>query len=72
MQKNEKETKEWLWTVLAVLNIVVIGFPLAYFLRATDEGAQIFSAVVLVCAGLFLVILDTVTALMANFNVNEL
>ena len=72
MRKDEKKAKPWLWTVLAVLHIVVVGFPLRFFLGAADEGARIFSAVVLVCAVLFLVILDIVTTLMANFNVNEL
>ena len=72
MRKDEKRTQPWLWTLLAVVNLVLIGLPLRYFFGATDEGAQIFSAVVLVCAVLFLAILDTVTALMANFNVSEL
>ena len=71
MRKDEKKSNPWLWTVLAVLNAVGIEFPLSYYLR-TDGGTQIFAAVVLVCAGLFLVILDGVTALLANFNVNEL
>jgi len=55
----------------AVLNLVGIAFALNYYLH-TDEGTRIFASVVLVCAGLFLVILDGVIALMANFNLNEL
>ena len=71
MQKNEKKSKSCLWIVLAVLNVVGIGFPLNYYLH-TDEGTRMFASVVLVCAGVFLVILDRVIALMANFNLNEL
>jgi len=71
MQKDGKKSKSCLWIVLAALNVVGIAFPLNYYLRA-DGGSQVFAAVMLVCAGLFLVILDGVTALIANFNVNEL
>ena len=71
MLKDEKKSKSWVWTVLAVINVVGIAFPLSYYLQ-TDGGTQIFAAVVLVCAGLFLLILDGLTALLANFNVNEL
>jgi len=71
MPKNEKKSRPWLWTVLAVLNVAGIVFPLAYYLQ-TDGPAQILGAVVLVCSVLFLVILDGVSALLANFNVNEL
>ena len=71
MQKSKKKSKSRLWTVLAVLNFAGIAFPLNYYFQ-TDGGTQIFAAVVLVCAGLFLLILDGLTALLANFNVNEL
>ena len=71
MQKKGTNSKPWLWIVLIVLNIVSIAFPLNYYLQ-TDGGAQVFAAVVLVCAGLFLLILDGITALLANFNVNQL
>lgn len=71
MRKDEKKSKPWLWTVLAMLNVIGIGFPLSYYL-GTDGGTQICAAVVLVCAVLFLVIVDGVTALIANFNLNEL
>ena len=71
MQKDEKKSKSRLWTVLAVVNVVGITFPLNYYFQ-TDGGTQIFAAVVLVCAGFFLLIVDGLTALLANFNVNEL
>jgi len=71
MSKNENKSQSWLWTLLVLLNIIGIAFPLAYYLH-TDGGTQIFAAVILVCAGLFLVIVDGVTALLANFNVNQL
>jgi prepilin signal peptidase PulO-like enzyme (type II secretory pathway) len=71
MLKDEKKSKSWVWTVLAVINVVGIAFPLSYYLQ-TDGGTQIFAAVVLVCAGFFLLILDGITAFLANFNVNEL
>ena len=71
MRKDETEDKTWLWTVLAVLNVAGIALPLGYYLRS-DGAAEIFGAVVLVCAVLFLIILDGVSALLANFNVNEL
>ena len=65
MRKDEKKSKPWLWTVLAVLNVVGIDFALSYSVQ-TDGGTQSFAAVVLVCAGFFLVILDGVTALLAT------
>lgn len=71
MQNKETNSNPWLWTVLAVLNVVGVAFPLSYYLQA-DGGTQIFAAVVLVCAVLFLFILDGLTALLANFNVNEI
>jgi hypothetical protein len=71
MLKDEEKSKSWVWTVLAVINVVGIAFPLNYYFQS-DGGTQIFAAVVLVCAGLFLLILDGLTALLANFNVNEL
>jgi len=70
MRKDEK-VKPWLWTVLAVSNVAGIAFPLGYYLQ-TDGPAQIFAAVVLVSAVLFLLILDGISALLVNFNVNEL
>jgi len=33
MQKNEKKSKSCLWIVLAVLNVVGIGFPLNYYFQ---------------------------------------
>ena len=72
MQKSKEKSKSPLWSVLAIINVVCIAVPLNYFLRAVDDGTKIFAAVVLVCAGLFLLILDGLTALLANFNVNEL
>jgi hypothetical protein len=71
MRKDEKKSKSWVWTVLAAINVVGIAFPLSYYFQS-DGGTQIFAAVVLVCAGIFLLILDGLTALLANFNVNEL
>ena len=71
MQKSRKKSKSQLWTVLAVLNFAGIAFPLNYYLQ-NDGGKQIFAAVVLVCAVFFLLILGGLTALFANFNVNEL
>ena len=71
MQKNKKKSKSRLWTVLAVLNVAGIAFPLSYYFQA-DGGAQVLAAVILVCAGFFLLILDGITVLLANSNVNEL
>ena len=71
MPKNEKKSKPWLWTVLAVINVVGIAFPLSHYLQ--NAGAeQIFGAVVLACAVLFLLILDGISVLLANFNINQL
>ena len=75
MPKNEKKSRPWLWTVLAVINVVGIAFPLSHYLQTdgeTDARGQIFAAVVLVCAVLFFVVVDGVTAFLSNFNVNEL
>lgn len=71
MPKNEKKSRPWLWSLLVLLNIIGVAFPLGYYLQ-TDGGAEIFAAVLLVCAGIFLAILDGVTALLANFDVNQL
>ena len=51
MPKNEKKSRPWLWTVLAVINVVGIAFPLSHYLQTdgeTDARGQIFAAVVLV------------------------
>jgi hypothetical protein len=75
MPKNEKKSSPWLWTVLAVINVVGVAVPLSHYLQSdgeADAGGQIFAAVVLVCAVLFFVVVDGVTALLANFDVNEL
>ena len=75
MPKNEKRSRPCLWTVLAVINVVGIAFPLSHYLQTdgeTDARGQIFAAVLLVCAVLFFVVVDGVTALLSNFNVNEL
>ena len=71
MPKNEKKSKPWLWTVLAVINVVGIAFPLSHYLQSAG-AAQIFGAVVLVSAVLFLLILDGISVLLANFNINQL
>ena len=71
MQKNEKDSKSQLYTVLIALNIIGIAFPLGYYVQ-TDGGTQIFAAVILVCAGLLCLLLDGVAALLANFDVNQL
>ena len=71
MRKDKKKAKPWLWTVLAVLNIAGIGFPLGYYVQS-DGTAQLFAAVALVCAVLLLLIVDGVAALLTNFNLNEL
>ena len=75
MPKNEKKSRPGLWTVLAVINVVGIAFPLCRYLQSdgeVDAGGQIFAAVVLVCAVLFFVVVDGLTALLSNFNMNEL
>ena len=75
MPKDEKKSRSRLWIVLAVINVVGIALPLSHYLQIdgeTDAGGQVFAAVVLVCAVFFFVIVDGITALLANFNVNEL
>ena len=75
MRKNEKKSRPWLWTVLTVINVVGVAFPLIHYLQSdgeVDAGGQIFAAVVLVCAVLFFVVVDGVTVLFANFDVKQL
>lgn len=63
--------REEIQTVIAdragSFKLLGLGFPLSDYLQ-TD----IYAAVVLVCAVLFLVILDGLTVLIVNFNLNEL
>ena len=75
MSKNEKKSRPWLWTALAVINVVGVAFPLIHYLQSdgdTDAGRQIFAAIVLACVVLLFLVVDGITALLVNFDVSQL
>jgi len=62
--RNE-DRKTGFWAVLGTLNVIVITYTLALYLRAEVSDAQVFAGTVLLGAGFLLVIVDTVSILIA-------
>jgi hypothetical protein len=53
------------WTILTVINIVAMLYPVTLYVQADNSDAQFFAAVVLLGTAFLLAITDTVSALVA-------
>jgi uncharacterized membrane protein YczE len=63
MQKKKRDPKSWL--ILALINVLVIGYPVNMYLQAGDDKSQLLAAVVLVGVGFLLAVGDLVTAVIS-------
>jgi hypothetical protein len=63
MRRTNQRTK--FWTILAIINIAAIAYPISLYNNAEGGDQQISALLVLVGTGLVLAVVDAVSALMA-------
>ena len=62
---RQRGQKTRFWTVLAMINIVAMIYPVTLYLQADNSDAQFFATIVLFGAAFLLAITDTVSAIVA-------
>ena len=62
---RQRRHKAKFWTILAMVNVVAMIYPVTLYLQADSGDGQFFATVVLFGAALLLAITDTVSALVA-------
>jgi hypothetical protein len=62
---RQKSQKGRFWTILAMINVVAMIYPVNLYFQADNSDAQFFATIVLLGAALLLAITDTVSAIVA-------
>ncbi len=62
--KHERQ-KARFWTILAVINIVAMTYPVTLYFQADNGDTQFFATIVLFGTAFLLAITDTVSAIVA-------
>ncbi len=62
---RRETSKSRFWTILAVINLVAILYPLRLCVQAEDVGTQILAGAILIAVLLVLAVTDTVSAMFA-------
>jgi hypothetical protein len=62
---RQRSQKARFWTILAIINVVAMIYPLTLYFQADNSDAQFFAAIVLLGAAFLLAITDTVSAIVA-------
>ena len=62
---RQRGHKARFWTILAMINIAVMIYPVELYFQADNSDAQFFAAIVLLGAAFLLAITDTVSAIVA-------
>jgi hypothetical protein len=60
-----RSQKARFWTILAMINIVAMVYPVTLYFQADNSDAQLFATIVLLGAAFLLAITDTVSAIVA-------
>jgi len=63
MSRTSQRTR--FWTILAIVNIVAIAYPISLYTNAESSDNQISALLVLVGTALVLAVVDAMSALMA-------
>jgi hypothetical protein len=58
-----KSSRTRFWTVLAIINVAVMAYPVAMYIRADSNDSQFYAALVVLGIGFLLAIMDTVSGL---------
>jgi hypothetical protein len=64
---RQRGHKARFWTILAMINIVAMIYPVNLYLQADDSDAQFFATIVLLVAAFLLAITDTVSVIAAHW-----
>jgi hypothetical protein len=62
---RQRSQKARFWTILAMINIVAMIYPVTLYFQAEGGDAQFFAAIVLLGAAFLLAITDTVSVIVA-------
>ena len=62
---RQRSQKARFWTILMMINIVAMIYPVTLYFQADDSEAQFFATIVLLGAAFLLAITDTVSAIVA-------
>jgi hypothetical protein len=62
---RQRSQKARFWTILTMINIVAMVYPVKLYFQADNGDAQFFAAIVLLGAAFLLAITDTVSAIVA-------
>jgi hypothetical protein len=65
MRTRPRPQKTRFWTILAMINIVAMIYPLTLYVQADNSDAQLFATIVLLGAAFLLAIADTISAIVA-------
>lgn len=63
MAKNSSKTR--FWTVLTILNILAMTYPVRAYVQANTSEAQVVGALTMIGAGFLLAITDIVSVMLA-------
>ncbi len=61
MAQTNQRTK--FWTILALINVAAIIYPVGLYVQADSNEAQLFAVIALFCIAFLLAIADTVSAI---------
>ena len=58
-----KSSRTRFWTILAIINIAAMIYPVGLYFQAESSDSQFVATVVMLCVAFVLAIMDTVSAL---------
>jgi hypothetical protein len=58
-----KSSRTRFWTILAIINVAVMAYPVGLYLRADTNDSQFYATLVVLSVGFLLAIMDTVSGL---------
>ena len=59
----QKSSKTRFWTVLAIVNVAAMIYPVGLYSRAESNESQFLAAIIVLSVAFLLAIMDTVSAL---------
>jgi hypothetical protein len=62
---KQRSRKARFWTILTMVNVVAMIYPVKLYFQADNSDAQFFAAIILLGAAFLLAITDTVSAIVA-------
>lgn len=58
-----KSSRMRFWTVLAIINVAVMAYPVTMYIRAESNDSQFYATLIVLSVGFLLAIMDTVSGL---------